>query len=82
MGSEIASRQLVNCICSSTDRRIQPNRRLGCMRGRGLRLPTLAYRRLRGDMIELYKILTWKYDVSVSSSFVTLRDNDSDTKRT
>ena len=25
-------------------------------------LPTLAYRRMRGDMIELYKIMTGKYD--------------------
>ena len=30
-------------------------------------LPTLAYRRLRGDMIECYKILTGKYDLAVSS---------------
>ena len=34
-----------------------------------LNLPTLAYRRLRGDMIELYKILTLKYDPSVRSPF-------------
>ena len=31
-----------------------------------LDLPTLKYRRLRGDMIETYKILSGKYDVSVS----------------
>ncbi|XP_076030414.1 uncharacterized protein LOC143018713 [Oratosquilla oratoria] len=29
---------------------------------RRLNLPTLAYRRARGDMIETYKILTGKYD--------------------
>ena len=29
---------------------------------RKLKLPTLAYRRSCGDMIELYKILTGKYD--------------------
>ena len=29
---------------------------------RRLKLPTLSYRRLRGDMIETYKILTKKYD--------------------
>jgi hypothetical protein len=29
---------------------------------RKLKLPTLAYKRSRGDMIELYKILTGKYD--------------------
>jgi len=27
-----------------------------------LKLPTLNYRRIRGDMIELYKIITGKYD--------------------
>ena len=31
-------------------------------------------------MIELYKTLTGKYDASVSSSLVMLRDNDSDTR--
>ena len=35
-------------------------------RFRTLDLPTLKYRRLRGDMIETYKILSGKYDVSVS----------------
>ena len=29
---------------------------------RYLELPTLSYRRIRGDMIELYKIITGKYD--------------------
>ena len=45
-----------------------------------LKLPTLSYRRLRGDMIEIYKILTGKYDSTVTSNFVTLRDNDSITR--
>ena len=45
-----------------------------------LNLPTLSYRRLRGDMIESYKILTGKYDSSVTSNFVTLRENDSITR--
>lgn len=36
-----------------------------------LQLPTLAYRRARGDMIELYKILSGKYDMDVSN-FLTL----------
>ena len=44
---------------------------------KGLNLPTLSYRRLRGDMIEIYKILTGKYDSSVTSNFVTLWENDS-----
>ena len=32
-----------------------------------LYLPTLSYRRIRGDLIETYKILTGKYDPNVSS---------------
>ena len=31
-----------------------------------LKLPTLAYRRSRGDMIEVYKLLQGKYDSDVS----------------
>ena len=31
-----------------------------------LKLPTLKYRRIRGDMIEVYKILTNKYDSGVN----------------
>jgi len=31
-----------------------------------LKLPTLNYRRIRGDMIELYKIITGKYDSNCS----------------
>jgi len=34
-----------------------------------LKLPTLKYRRLRGDMIEVFKILTGKYDTNVIFSF-------------
>ena len=34
---------------------------IGCLL-RCLKLPTLNYRRIRGDMIELYKIITGKYD--------------------
>jgi len=32
-----------------------------------LNLPTLAFRRRRGDMIEVYKILTGKYDQTLPS---------------
>jgi hypothetical protein len=31
-----------------------------------LKLPTLGYRRIRGDMIELFKIMTGKYDTNVT----------------
>ena len=44
-------------------------------------LPTLKYRRARGDMIETYKILTEKYDVSVAptlalNKYLSTRGND------
>ena len=38
-----------------------------------LKLPTLCYRRLRGGIIELYKILTGKYDPDVCEGFIDLR---------
>jgi hypothetical protein len=41
-----------------------------------LKLPTLAYRRIRGDMIELFKILTGKYDHEVSD-FIQLKGESS-----
>jgi len=34
-----------------------------------LKLPTLKYRRLIGDMIVVFKILTGKYDTNVTFSF-------------
>jgi len=34
-----------------------------------LNLPTLKFRRIEGDMIELYKILTGKYDSLISPHF-------------
>ena len=39
---------------------------------RALNLPTLAYGRRHGDMIELYKILTPTYDPAVTTSFIQL----------
>ena len=38
---------------------------------RVLSLPTLSYRRLRGDMIEAYKILSNKYDSDVTRNLLT-----------
>ena len=35
-----------------------------------LGLPTLAYRKMRGDMIELYKIMTGKYDTDATPNTV------------
>ena len=49
---------------------------------KALNLPTLAYRRARGDMIETYKILNNKYDQTVSN-FLPLHQNvhpDSNTR--
>ena len=43
---------------------------------RKLRLPTLRFRRLRGDMIETYKILTGKYDKSVTE-FMPMQNSSS-----
>ena len=43
-----------------------------------LKLPTLAYRRTRGDMIEVYKLLHGKYDSDVSN--IVKLHKDSDTK--
>jgi len=39
-----------------------------------LKLPTLKYRRLRNDMIKVFKILTGKYDINVTLSFETHQD--------
>ena len=38
---------------------------------RKLRLPTLRYRRIRGDMIEVFKVVSGKYDSSVSMQIPT-----------
>ena len=42
-----------------------------------LKLPSLAYRRMRGDLIEIYKITTGKYDNSVSNSLFTFNNRTS-----
>jgi len=39
-----------------------------------LKLPTLKYRRLRGNMIEVFKILTGKHDTNVIFSFEKHQD--------
>ena len=39
-----------------------------------LKLPTLKYRRLRGDMIEVYKILHGVYDERVTSELFNIKD--------
>jgi len=41
-----------------------------CDRPKGCKLPTLHYRRLRGDMIETFKIVSGKYD-SCAAPIVT-----------
>lgn len=40
-----------------------------------LDLPTLAYRRLRGDMIECFKLTTGLYDTEVSNNLLKFSDN-------
>jgi hypothetical protein len=40
---------------------------------RSLNLPTLAYRRYRGDMIEMYKLTHGMYDEQVSEDFLRLQ---------
>ena len=41
-----------------------------------LKLPTLAYRRTRGDMIEVYKLLQGEYDSNVSNVVKLHKDSD------
>lgn len=45
-------------------------KKLSCdLRLRALKLPTLVYRRTRGDMIDTYKFLTAKYDMHCCPKF-------------
>ena len=39
-----------------------------------LKLPTLEYRRMRGDMIETYKILSGKYDSAITEGLFTINN--------
>ena len=39
------------------------------------KLPTLHYRQVRGDMIEMYKILTCKYDADVTPKVTRVYDS-------
>ena len=59
---EKVQQRATKIICG--DRSLSYEQRL-----RQLRLPTLTYRRFRGDMIELFKIITGKYDASCSLNF-------------
>ena len=47
-----------------------------------LKLPTLSYRRLRGDMIETYKILTGKYNSDVMNNLTEHGLTDQTTRTT
>ena len=42
---------------------------------RKLKLPTLAYRRYRGDMIEMYKLTHSLYDDQVTENFLEFKDS-------
>ena len=46
---------------------------------RKLNLPTLAYRRLRGDLIEVFKIMTGKYDPEVCEGLIARREGERST---
>ena len=43
---------------------------------RKLKLPTLRYRMLRGDLIEIFKILTKKYDPDACQNLIRFRKNN------
>ena len=45
-----------------------------------LKLPSLIYRRIRGDMIEVYKILNNYYDPVTTKSLLTLNNNSHSTR--
>ena len=40
-----------------------------------LKLPTLTYRRLKDDLIEIFKIISQKYDPGVCEGFIDLRED-------
>jgi hypothetical protein len=43
---------------------------------RKFKLPTLGYRRVRGDMIEMYKIIKGKYDKDVITLVKTAEESE------
>ena len=47
-----------------------------------LNLPTLAYRRIRGDMIEMYKLLHNRYDIATSKFIKLHREYNVQSERT
>ena len=44
---------------------------------KALNLPTLSYRRVRGDMIAVYKIIFNMYDSSISENMLNFREKNS-----
>ena len=44
---------------------------------KALNLPTLSYRRIRGDMIEVYKIISNIYDSNTSQTILNFREKNS-----
>ena len=44
---------------------------------RAIKLPTLAYRRYRGDMIEMYKLTHGEYDQQITQDFLKFNPRES-----
>ena len=46
-----------------------------------IKLPSLEYRRVRGDLIEVYKIVHQKYDPVITNTLFTISENKKNTRK-
>ena len=81
-GAPIWNPQLKRDITDLEDVQRRATRQIPALKGmsyqerfRRIRLPTLRYRRLRGDMIEAYKLLHNVYDPTLSSLLSPVKDS-------